>query len=201
MTAMMSEAICWINTISESHADAELGKIYDRVRGKNGQLDNLYQAFSLRPHTILPADDLYLAAMHADDNSLPKRFSELIGTYVAILTCCDYAQLHHGHNFQYLFDKGKDKEQGDGARVMKHLKAGNLEHCGDEREVTALHYVRKLVLQPESICKSDIEQLRRAGWSDGDILEIVQVVAMFSYFIRVINGIGIQIGDETPGLY
>jgi hypothetical protein len=26
-------------------------------------------------------------------------------------------------------------------------------------------------------------------------------VAMFSYFVRVINGVGIQLSDEKPGLY
>ena len=37
--------------------------------------------------------------------------------------------------------------------------------------------------------------------SDGEILEIVQLVAMFSYFVRVINGVGIQLGNEKLGLY
>ena len=93
MNSAMKNTTCWIDTISESDADSELNSIYDRVRGPGGQLDNLYQAFSLRSHTIVPADDLYLAAMHHEDNVLPKVFSELIGTYVAILSGCHYACL------------------------------------------------------------------------------------------------------------
>lgn len=189
------EKICWIDTVAETRADAELAEIYDTVRGKNGQLDNLYQAFSLRPHTIRPADDLYLAAMHTEANTLAKRFSELIGTYVAILTGCEYAETHHGHNFRHLHGETQ------GASIIACLKKGELESCGNAAEVAALRYVAKLVRQPQSMRETDVTKLKVAGWSDGEVLEIVQVVAMFSYFVRVINGVGIQLGDETPGLY
>lgn len=193
----MANDVCWIDTVSETDADAELHRIYDRVRGKNGQLDNLYRGFSLRAQTILPADDLYLAAMHSDSNTLPKWFSELLGTYVAILTGCDYAETHHGHNYRYLCD-GREP---DAESVLEHLRTGKLEGCGTNSEVAALTYVNKLVLTPESVCQQDVQRLKDAGWPDGEILEIVQVVAMFSYFVRVINGVGIALGDEKPGLY
>lgn len=192
----MNNKTCWIDVVSDRDAGESLSQIYDRVRGADGQLDNLYQGFSLRPHTILPADDLYLAALHHADNTLPKSFAELIGTYVAILTGCDYAAAHHGHNYAHLIG---DSELSD--KVLLAMKENELEKCGDKREVAALHYVRQLCDSPAGIEKEHIDSLRQVGWSDGDILEIVQVVAMFSYFVRVINGVGIQLGDEQLGLY
>lgn len=192
----MANSVCWIDVVDERDADENLAAIYQRVRAANGQLDNLYQGFSLRPHTILPADDLYLAAMHHDDNQLPKRTSELLGTYVAILTGCDYAATHHGHNFYYLNGDDKNSEQ-----ILQALRENNLAACGDALEVAALAYAKKLCLQPESMTRDDVAAMREAGWSDGELLEVVQVVAMFSYFVRVINGVGIQLGDEKPGLY
>lgn len=192
----MKNEICWIDIQNDDEPDVELKKIYDRVRGPEGQLDNLYKGFSLRPHTILPADDLYLAAMHHADNTLPKWMSELIGTYVAILTGCDYATAHHGHNYSYLTDNQETSE-----KVLAALRCDDLERCGDERQVAALHYVRQLCIAPASIEKQHIDTLTEAGWSDGEILEIVQLVAMFSYFVRVINGVGIQLGNEKLGLY
>lgn len=191
----MAEKICWIDTVAETRANTELSEIYDTVRGKNGQLDNLYQAFSLRPHTIRPADDLYLAAMHADTNTLAKQFSELIGTYVAILTGCEYAETHHGHNFRHLCGEAR------GSTIIECLKKDELGACGNAAEVAALRYVEKLVRHPQAMRETDVRTLNDAGWSDGEVLEIVQVAAMFSYFVRVINGVGIQLGDETPGLY
>ena len=90
----MQNEVCGIEVVRYEDAGPELRAVYDRVRGPDGRLDNLYQAFSLRPHTIEPADSLYLAVLHDDDNKLPKWFSELIGTYVAILTDCEYALAH-----------------------------------------------------------------------------------------------------------
>jgi len=192
----MKSDICWIDVVADSDADDKLKPIYDRVRGPSGQLDNLYQAFSLRAHTILPADDLYLAAMHHDDNVLPKVLSELIGTYVAILTGCEYAAAHHGLNYAHLIG---DQRESD--RVLNALKDDELAVCGDKRNQAALRYVKQLCKAPETIEKKDVERLKQVGLSDGEVLEIVQVVAMFSYFVRVINGVGIQLGNEKLGLY
>jgi uncharacterized peroxidase-related enzyme len=192
----MNDKICWIDVVDYQEADVDLKNIYDGVRSPEGQLDNLYQAFSLRPHTIRPADDLYLATLHHQDNTLPKWFSELLGTYVAILTGCDYARAHHGQNFAYLM---ADHDRAN--NVVESLVSGDLAACGTEKEVSALSYANKLCLDPGQVCQSDIETLTRTGWSDGEILEIVQIVGMFSYFCRVINGVGISLGKEKIGLY
>lgn len=192
----MKNEVCWIDVVHETDADDALDQIYNRVRGPEGQLDNLYRAFSLRPHTILPADDLYLAAMHHGDNMLPKVFSELVGTYVAILAGCGYAAAHHGYNYAALVDNATVSET-----ALKALEANNLAYFGDAREVAALEYVRLLCETPAAVEQQHIQKLTAVGWSDGEILEIVQVVAMFSYFVRVINGVGIQLGSEKLGLY
>lgn len=192
----MHQNTCWIKTIEYADAEPGLQSIYDRVKGPDGQLDNLYKAFSLRPHTILPADDLYLAALHHQKNSLPKRFSELLGCYVAILTGCSYALAHHGQNFIHL---NKDKAAAE--KILNSLATNDIERCGTPKEVAALHYAGKLCNTPQNMTPENIDSLRSATWNDGEILEIVQVVSMFSYFTRVINGVGIQLGDEKPGLY
>ena len=192
----MPESICWIDDVDYQDADPALRTIYDRVKSPHGGLDNLYRGFSLSPQTILPADDLYLAAMHHRNNVLPKVFAELIGTCVAQLAKCEYAQAHHGQNFIALSD-----DAGRASEVLQWLKSGDYGRCGNDREVAALRYTRKLCLEPGAIEQADVESLRQAGWSDTEISEIVQVIGMFSYFVRVINGLGITLGDEKLGLY
>ena len=49
--------------------------------------------------------------------------------------------------------------------------------------------------------EADIETLREAGVSDTEILEVNQIGANFAYWVRVINGLGIQLGDERIGRY
>jgi len=192
----MPKRICWIDDIDYIDSNPVLRSIYDRVLSPSGQLDNLYRGFSLSPQTILPADDLYKAVLHNENNVLSNAFAELIGTYVAVLAGCEYAKAHHGQNFIALCEEPQRATQ-----VLEKLNVGDLAECGSEREVAALVYVRKLCQQPSEIERNDVDQLRSVGWSDTEISEIVQVVAMFSYFVRVINGVGIELGDEKLGLY
>lgn len=192
----MPKRICWLDDIDYHEADPELQTVYDQVLSPNGQLDNLYRGFSLSSQTILPADDLYKAVLHHDNNVLSKCFAEQIGTYVAVMAGCDYAKAHHGQNFVALSHNSDQAHQ-----TIAALTTGRLEACGTEKEVLVLKYVRKLCLHPADTAESDIQTLRSAGWTDTEISEIVQVVAMFSYFVRVINGTGITLGNEKPGLY
>ena len=192
----MPKRVCWIDDVDYHDADSELRAIYDKVLSPNGQLDNLYRGFSLSAQTIIPADDLYKATLHHTNTVLPKQFAELVGTYVAILAGCDYAKAHHGQNFIAL---NEDTQRA--TNILAALASDDIDGCGTTQEVTALEYVRKLCLHPSETARSDIHALRSSGWNDTDISEIVQVVAMFSYFVRVINGVGIELGDEKLGLY
>jgi len=192
----MKNNVCWIDVIGYDEADESLKNIYDGVRNPTGELDNLYQAFSLRPHTIKPADDLYLAALHNQDNTLPKWLSELIGSYVAIVSGCTYAWTHHGKNFRHLYG-----DQQKAVEILGNLEAGKLENCGDGKEVCLLRFVKKLCLHPDQMSPEDLKALSDNQWNDGEILEVVQVVAMFSYYVRVINATGISLHGEKTGLY
>jgi len=192
----MPERICWIDDVDYHESGTALRTIYDQVLSANGQLDNLYRGFSLSSQTILPADNLYKAALHHDNNVLQKVFAELVGTYVAILAGCEYAVAHHGQNFISLSADATYARQ-----ILASLHADEISACGSKQEVCALGYVRKLCVHPSQMERADIESLRMAGWNDKEISELVQVVAMFSYFVRVINGVGIELGDEKLGLY
>ena len=50
-----------------------------------------------------------------------------------------------------------------------------------------------LVVEPSSLRNDDVAKLRKAGFSDGEILEINQVVAYFCYVNRVVLGLGVEL--------
>ena len=62
-----------------------------------------------------------------------------------------------------------------------------------EREM--LEYAEKLTIAPSSMREEDIERLRAVGWSDRDILDIVQVCAYFNFRLRVVDGLGLELSD------
>jgi len=49
--------------------------------------------------------------------------------------------------------------------------------------------------------KADIEALKKNGASDEEILEVNQVTAGFGYSNRVLNGLGVELGNEKIGFY
>ncbi len=192
----MSTRPCWIETIPEHKAEGWLRDAYEQVGRPDGTVHNLYKAFSLWPTPLPWADALYRAILHSDDSVLPKWFQELIATQVAILAGCDYAFTHHGANFKELL--------GDAARgeaMLQALRDGALGSVFDEKEAAILRYNAKLAEHPKAMSEADITALREAGVSDTEILEVNQIGANFAYWVRVINGLGIQLGDEKVGLY
>lgn len=193
----MPREICWIETVQEDAAGEDLASIYAYTRANGRPVGNLYKAFGLRPHFLKPAHDLYLAGLHEEANALPTWLLELVSTYVAILTGCDYAAVHHGENFLCLH-----ADRATGERILDSLRSGSgRDDLVSKKEAAILDYTRHLTRSPEDMTEEDINSLRLAGLTDGEILEVNQICAMFNYWSRVINGLGIQLGDESIGRY
>ena len=104
--------IAWIRTIPPEDADSTLASAYDEAMTPHGTVDNVMQAHSLRPHTMLGHIALYRAALHHPDNELPEWFLEAVGTYTSILNGCEYSLAHHAHNARTLLGGGA---KGDAA--------------------------------------------------------------------------------------
>ena len=63
-----------------------------------------------------------------------------------------------------------------------------------------MEYARKLTYNPGSIREESIEKLRADGFTDGEILEINQVCAYFSYANRTVLGLGCSTKGDVLGL-
>ena len=157
-------------------------------------MENLYLAMSQTPQAIQPADAHYLALLHNPDNPLDPWLSELVSTYVAILCGSTYAAANHGANFaMYLGDPSRAE------RILQALRDDTWETLEDAQTKAALRYTRKLSLHPDQMTAGDVDFLRQAGFCDKGISYLIQLVASFAYWARMINGLGTQLG-ETLGL-
>ena len=188
-------APCWIETVAPEAATGELAKLYGELSAAHGRVHNLYRACSLRPAPVRWADLHYRAVLHNPDNALEDWFLELLSSQVAILADCTYAFANHSENFLRLL--------GDRARGQAMLEAVRRHDFAsalfDAKQSALLHYGEKLALSPQAVGRADLEPLRAAGVSDVEILEAVQATACFAYWVRLINGLGISLGDEQIG--
>lgn len=61
-----------------------------------------------------------------------------------------------------------------------------------------LEFCEKLTLRPAAMEKEDVERLRGLGFDDATIHDIVQVAALFNYYDRLADGMGIDPEPEWP---
>lgn len=184
-----------IQTILPKDAEGRLAALYERVRGPDGRVDNILVAHSLRPHTLEGHMALYKAALHHSANALPKALLETIGVYVSLLNGCAYCVNHHF--------VGIARHLKDDARASKILAALRADRPDDPvfdaRERAALSYARKLARDCARMGGGDIAALRKAGFDDGEILEINQVAAYFAYANRTVLGLGVTTEGDALG--
>ena len=56
----------------------------------------------------------------------------------------------------------------------------------------------KLTLTPSAMTAEDVAALRRHGLDDAAIHHVVQVAAIFNYYDRLADGLGIDLEPEMP---
>ena len=186
----------WIDTISYAASKGRLRKLYDRVKGPDNNVDNIMMAHSLRPHTMEGHMSLYKFVLHHSANSLPKWFLETLGVWVSSLNQCPYCVDHHFAGLQRLLNDDKKAVGIRNAIEARDIDAAPL----TPREKVALDYARTLTQSPSSLTEHSIQSMREAGFSDGEILEINQVSAYFSYANRTVLGLGCNTDGDIIGL-
>ena len=60
-------------------------------------------------------------------------------------------------------------------------------------ERAILTYAEKLTLTPWNVEEADVEDLRKAGFSDQDILDINQIAGYYAYVNRLASGLGVEL--------
>lgn len=187
--------MAWIKIIDYDEAQSSLKRIYDRVKGPDNNVDNVLKIHSLRPHSLTGHMTLYKNVLHNSANLLPKWYLEALGVYVSRLNFCDYCVQHHFIGFK--------RELKNDARADAFLLAvqnKDLKGFFDPKLYQGFKYAKKLTLKPGKMKKKDVEKLRGKDFSDGEILEINQVVSYFNYVNRTTVGLGVDLSGDIIGL-
>jgi uncharacterized peroxidase-related enzyme len=113
------------------------------------------------------------------DGYLTKLEREMIAVVVSSCNKCFYCLIAHGAAVRQL---SKDQILGD--ELMINYKSASL----SERQRLILDFSYKLTETPSKVENSDRNILRKANFSDEEILEIVEVASFFNMSNRIAVG-------------
>ena len=185
----------WIKIIGYKEATGKLKRIYEKIKGPNDVIDNVMTIHSLRPHTLEGHMSLYKSVLHHSSNELPKWYLEVLGVVVSKLNNCNYCAEHHS--------VGVRKNMGDDQKceaILRSIDNGNTDKAFDSKFNAGISYAKTITNELAKVEENDIEKLRTAGFSDGEILEVNQVVSYFNYVNRMVVGLGVDLEKSNIGL-
>jgi len=83
--------------------------------------------------------------------------------------------------------------QGQDQESVAAIRRNDLEHASIVPAERTLLDLVKLVTERAYRCSDDeVEKVRKAGWSDGQIAEAIYITAMFAFFNRVADAFGLE---------
>jgi uncharacterized peroxidase-related enzyme len=186
----------WIRTVPYEAATGKMKVLYDRVKGPDNNVDNIMMMHSLRPHSMEGHMAIYKYVLHHSDNTILKWFLEALGVWVSSLNECNYCVEHHFSGMKRLLE---DAPRADGIRVAIEARDPELAPLNAAQKL-AMDYVRVLTRDSACLTEKHVIDLRNAGYTDGEILEINQVSAYFSYANRTVLGLGCSTQGDILGL-
>lgn len=173
----------WIKTLEENEATGVLTEAYDRQKGARGRVEDFTKLGSLYPDLSRVRLSLYKVV---DD--CPSRIPEWAKHAIALTTSVLNQTPHCASGLGE-----KVKQAGMEQKLVDAIYADPLgARTGDDAVDALLEYVRRLVVASWEITENDIQELRRHGWDDLDILDANNISAYYCYINRVANGLGLK---------
>lgn len=145
----------------------------------------LANVFGKFPKTSVPLLR-YSEAVMRDESPLSMAERELIASYVSGLNRCGYC---HGVHAQIAEDFGV--AEGLLASLLDDVETAAVE--GKLKPI--LRYTRKLTESPSRMTQADADEVFAAGWDEQALHDAVSVCALFNFFNRYVEGLGLP-GEE-----
>lgn len=162
-----------LNQVDPVRAEGKAKTLLDAVKAKMGIVPNLTKVMATSPAVL----EGYLGLSGAlAGGTLPPKLKELLAVNVGQANGCDYCVSAH---------------TAIGKRVgltAEQIIAGRKATAEDPKTAAALGFARKLVALHGKATDADVQAVRDAGYTDGEITEIVGHVAL-NTFTNYVNNV------------
>ena len=166
---------------------AEIGPVADKI----GFVPNVARLLAISPDHFT-GWWRYFDALMRGPSGLSKTQREMIAVVVSAEARCPYCQAAHAAALRL---RTKDPVLADRLAVnYRHVEL-------PAQDRVMLDFAVRLTHTPEACEEGDVARLREAGFSDADVLHIVEVTAIFNYNVRLAAATGLfpNAGYHTLG--
>lgn len=150
-------------TVNREEATGKQKELLEAVNQKMGKVPNILGTMAQSP-AALEGYLNFSGALGGGTLSAGQR--EQIALAVSELNECAYCLAAHS---------AIGKGAGLGEQEMNDSRLGK---SGDTKMQAALQFAQSVVRNRGSVADEEVERLRQAGWSDGEIMEIVANIAL-----------------------
>ena len=168
-----------ISQLDPAHTPKPVAATLDAVKAKLGMVPNIFKTMAQAPAVLHG----YLALSGAlGAGTLSPALREQIALVTAGINACDYCASAH---------TALGKMAGLSPDEIKRNLAGN---ASDAKSHAAIVFAKKLVIDRGAVSDADIAEIKTAGFSDEDVLEILgNVVAnIFTNYFNHLAGTDID---------
>jgi uncharacterized peroxidase-related enzyme len=175
-----AERLAWVRVPDETDVPDEVAALWQRAEEKLGFVPNVLRTWALRPEHLLRWRK-YMDEVLKGDSGLTEAQREMIGTVVSATNHCHYCVTSHSAQVRLLTG---DAVLGD--QLSVNHRHANLE----PKERAMLDFAVKVTEESHRCTEADLDVLRDVGWSDEDVMDIVEVTAMFNLTNRMASALG-----------
>lgn len=171
----------WLDVPPPDSLPDEVEELIGPIADKIGFVPNVARLLAITPHHFAGWWK-YFDDLMRGPSGLTKTQREMIAVVVSAEARCPYCLAAHAAALRL---RTKD------AALVDRL-AANYRHVGlAPKERAMLDFAVKLTHTPEACDEADLGNLRSVGFTDDDILHIVEVTAIFNYNVRLATATGL----------
>ena len=171
----------WIAVPSPDELPTEVAEEIGDIAERIGFMPNVARLLAVTPRHFV-GWWRYFDDLMRGPSGLSKTQREMIAVVISAESHCPYCVAAHAAALRM--------RTNDDALVER--LAVNYRHVElDARDRAMLDFAVKLTKAPDECGQSDLEGLRAVGYTDEDILHIVEVTAIFNYNVRLATATGL----------